>query len=329
MNPLFVTFESPLLRRLPGGMFRRGTDGTPCYVMTVEGTTYALPFSGLRKEFEILPGSQDDRTLQLIEEALDYVSVLLPHDPLPGEVLDGSASWEPDPSYRKIAIARIHVGLLTWMLGYAPQASVQDPRKLIQEIEDPSHQPRIRLALEKAAESFGYEGPHRGEQLSQVVETLAEDLAALEFLREHLLNGVRRIAERLPKAQACFRNDPNFFQQIIHIGHLFSKARAEIEEAFMEIDAQTGEPLQMLKNLRNHQPWIHGRRNHLYRRYRAWKPILTSWANRSPRADDHTARLIYETHRFLAPRYAPIQEWLSFKRIPVPKISTTREMKWF
>lgn len=316
--PSTVAFESALLRRLPGGLFRRMADGTPAYVMTIEGTEYALPFQGLRKEFDIQPGTRDDETLRLIEEALDYVSALLPEEPLPGEVLDGSASWDPDPSHRQVALARIHSGLLSWMLGRPPGDAAGDPRLLVREMEDPANKRRVRLALEKAAESLGYDGADRGEALSRLVGLLAEDLAAIEFLREHLLEGVRRVAERLPKAQACFRGDRELVRQMIHIGHLLSKARAEVEDTFVEIEAQTGEPMQMLKNLRNQQPWLRDRRDRLYRRYRAWKPLLSSWADLHPRADDHTVRLVHETHRFLAPRYAPIQEWLTLSRAPAP-----------
>jgi len=327
--PTTVAFESALLRRLPGGMFRRTADGTPAYVMTIEGTEYALPFQGLRREFNIQPGTRDDEMLRLIEEALDYVSVLLPEEPLPSEVTDGSASWEPDPSHRQVALARIHVGLLAWMLGRAPGDVPSDSKTLVREMEDPANKRRIRLALEKAAESLGYEGADRGEALARLVGLLAEDLAALEFLRDRLHGGVRRIAERLPKAQGYFRSDRELVRQIIHIGQLLSKGVAEIENAFVEIDAQTGEPLQMLKNLRNQQPWLRNRRDRLYRRYRAWKPLLDSWANLHPRGDDHTMRLIHETHRFLAPRYAPIQEWLSIFRSPMPQRDCINGVRWF
>jgi len=327
--PSTVAFESALLRRLPGGMFRRTSDGTAAYVMTIEGTEYALPFRGLRKEFDIQPGTRDDETLRLIEEALDYVSVLLPEEPLPGEVTDGSASWEPDPSHRQVARARIHAGLLAWMLGRPLGDAPSDPKALVREMEDPANKRRIRLALEKAADSFGYEGADRGEALSRLVGLLAEDLAALEFLRENLLEGVRRIADRLPKAQAAFRSNRELVRQMIHIGHLLAKGLHEIENAFVEVDAQTGEPMQMLKNLRNQQPWLRDRRNRLYRRYRAWKPLIDSWAALHSRADDHTLRLVHETHRFLVPRYAPVQEWLTLARAPMPQRDNIGGVSWF
>ena len=327
--PSTVSFESALLRRLPGGLFRRTADGTPAYVITIEGTEYALPFQGLRKEFNIQAGTRDDETLRLMEEALDYVSVLLPEEPLPGEVTDGSASWDPDPSHRQMALARIHAGLLAWISGRPPGDGPSDPKALVREMEDPANKRRVRLALEKAAESFGYEEADRGEALSRLVRLLAEDLAALEFLRENLLEGVRRIANRFPKAKAAFHSDRELVRQMIHIGNLLSKGLHEIEDSFVEIDVQTGEPIQMLKNLRNQQPWLRDRRDRLYRRYRAWKPLIDSWTALHPRADDHTLRLVHETYRFLAPRYAPVQEWLTFSRAPKPQREDVSGVRWF
>jgi hypothetical protein len=326
--PTTVSFESALLRRLPGGLFRRMADGAAAYVLSIDGTEYALPFNGLRREFGIAPGTRDDETLHLIEEALDYVTVLLPDEPLPGEVLDGTASWEPAPSHRQAATARIHAGLVAWMLNRPPTDPPQDPRELVRQMEDPANKCHVRQALEKAAESLGYDGPDRGEALSRLVADLTEDLASIEYLREHFLGGVRIVSDRMPKAQACFRADRELMRQLIHIGHLFSKGAREIEDAFLEIDAQTAEPLQMLKNLRNQQPWLRDRRNRLYKRYRAWKPILAGWTALHPRADDHTLRLLHETHRFLAPRYAPVNEWILMGRQPPPRRKTVGGIRW-
>jgi hypothetical protein len=297
-------------------------------VLSVEGIEYALPFNGLRREFGIAPGSRDDETLRLIEEALDYVSALFPEEPLPGEVLDDTASWEPAPSHRQMATARIHAGLVAWMLNRPPTDPPQDPRELVREMEDPSNKRRVRQALEKAAESLGYDGPDRGEALSRLVADLAGDLASIEYLREHLLGGVRIVSDRLPKAQARFRSDRDLVHQMIHIGHLFSKGAREIEDAFLEIDAHTAEPMQMLKNLRNQQPWLRDRRDRLYKRYRAWMPILAGWTALHPRADDHTLRLVHETHRFLAPRYAPIHEWILLGRQPPPRPEPVGGVRW-
>jgi hypothetical protein len=327
--PTTVSFESALLRRLPGGLFRRTADGTAAYVLSINGIEYALPFNGLRREFGIAPGTRDDETLRLIEETLDYVSVLFPDEPLPGEVVDGTASWEPEPSHRQAATARIHAGLIAWMLDRAPADPPTDPHALVREMEDPANKRRVRQALEKAAQSFGYDGPDRGDAVARLVAELAEDLASIEYLREHLLAGVRLVSERLPKVQACFRSDREFGRQAIHIGRLLSKAVDEIEAAFVEIDAQTGEPVQMLKNLRNQQPWLRDRRDRLYKRYRAWKPILAGWSSLHPRADSHTLRLMHETYRFLAPRYAPIQEWILTGRQPPPSRETTSGICWF
>jgi hypothetical protein len=214
------------------------------------------------------------------------------------------------------------------MLDRAPADPPTDPRALLREMEDPANQRRVRQALEKAAQSFGYDGPDRGDAVARLVAELAEDLASIEYLREHLLAGVRLVSERLPKVQACFRADREFGRQVNHIGRLLSKAVAEIEAAFVEIDAQTRAPVQMLKNLRNQQPWLRDRRDRLYKRYRAWKPILAGWSAFHPRADNHTLRLVHETYRFLAPRYAPVQEWILTGRRPPPSCETTGGIRW-
>ena len=105
--------EHPIFARLGEISFRRAdSDGAPAMVIPLGEREAVVPLRALQREFAIADDSEDGQMLALIAESLDYVASLRPGDALPGEVLDGSASWQPEPRHRALVAARLRDQLL-------------------------------------------------------------------------------------------------------------------------------------------------------------------------------------------------------------------------
>ena len=91
--PDHCVLHHALFTKLGTVSFRRAlTDGTPMMIVPFGEREAGLPLRSLQHAFDIPDGSPDGRMLGLIAESLDYVTCLCVGDPLPAEVVNGTAS---------------------------------------------------------------------------------------------------------------------------------------------------------------------------------------------------------------------------------------------
>ena len=192
---LFSRFGEPLFRRAEA-------DATPVMVVLLGEREAALPLRSLQREFNISDESDDGRMLALIAASLDFVTSLRPGDPLPPEVLSGEASWEPSPQHLRLAEARLQLQLVRWSKdGAGDDPGTLEPRALLAAADDPALRPQIQQALSRAAAELTLADPAAA---AGMLETVAQELAYVEALRERLLEPVRTIARKLIRlAQGC------------------------------------------------------------------------------------------------------------------------------
>jgi hypothetical protein len=287
--------------------FRRAeTDGTPVMVVSLGEREAAVPLRALQREFAIEDDSPDGRMLGLIAESLDYVSGLHLGDRLPNEVLDGTASWEPEPRHRALVENRLRMQLLAWI----------DPASLGMEgrrgtavhllDQDAGLRQRVQKAFEQAAREL--ELPDAPAVVA-LVENLANELSYIEALRDGLLRRVVLMSDRVGQATRRFRGDGARLESLTQVHRLGEIARRQIAARFDEVDAQTGEVMSALRNIESQQVFIRSNRDLLYRSLRGWEPILREWEAQETLLDDAFWSLIGRTYQFLAPRYMPVQEW--------------------
>ncbi len=311
--PDHCVLEHHLFGALGPIAFRRsGQDGAPVMILTFGEREASVPLRSLQREFAIPDDSPDGRMLALIAESLDFVAGLHPGDPLPTEILTGAASWQPDPRHRALAESRLRLHLLAWLDPTAPppHLSASDADTLRRLDADPALRQRIATAFARAAEALGLPSP---DAVIRLVETLADELAYIEALRERLLRRVRLLAARLDQlARTRATGDLQRLEPVNQVIRLTGIALTQIATRFEEIDAQTGEILSALRNAASQCSFIRANRDYLYRCQRAWEPILLEWDNAAPVLDDWTWHLIGRTYHFLAPRYMPVTEWQAF-----------------
>jgi hypothetical protein len=325
--PLLCHLEHPVFSRVGEPLFRRAeSDGTPVMVVQLGDREAVLPLRSLQREFGIPDDSADGRMLAQIAGSLDFVAGLRPGDPLPAEVLSGEASWDPSPAHFQIANARLRLQLVAWLRAdKSGTENTLDPKALIAAAEDPGLRQQVQEAFRRAAEELGRPTP---ESVIELVEDLGRELAYIEALRERLLGRVQVMSAKLERLTQAFRGDAAQLETLTQVRRLTGVALKQIGRRFTELDAQTGEVMQTLRNLESQRTFIRSNRDWLYRTQRAWQPVLLDWDQAGFGFDEHTRALLLRTYQFLAPRFMAVTEWSSLNRLIRKRDGKKRRMIW-
>jgi hypothetical protein len=307
-------------------LFRRAeTDDTPVMVVTMGERQVSLPLRALQREFAITDEAPDGRMLTLIAEALEFVSVLRIGDPLPREVSTGEASWEPDATHLALASMRLRMQLVAWLnAGTAVDAPEMKDDAVLRMADDPAMRRQVQDALDHAATSLGLASR---EEVVELLEDLAHELAFIEALRDRLLQRVQSMVQKVAHMVQGLRADAPQMDTLTQVRRLSLLALKQITLRFDALDANTGEVMAALRNANSQRTFIRTNRDWLYRTLRAWQPILDEWGGAGTDFDDGARELLGRTYQFLAPRYMPVTEWLSPAR-PERAKTTVRQMRW-
>jgi hypothetical protein len=301
-HPAFTAFGPPVFRWAE-------TDRTPVMVVSLGEREAAVPLRALQREFQIEDDSDDGRMLGLIAEALDYVPQLALGDALPGEVLDGSASWKPDPKHLQIAAARLRAQLVAWLQpGHQLRHDGAPPcgELWLRLDTDPKSRVLVQKAFVRAAAELGLAGP---EQVVTRLEGLAEELSYIEALRDRYGDRVQALVRRVGGLAQNRSADAARQETITQVERMAAIGLRGIVERLEEVDAQTEEVLSALRNADSQRSFIRSNRDFLYRGLRAWEPILAEWDQAGSMSDESLWQLVGRTYHFLAQRHMPSTEW--------------------
>jgi len=325
--PLLCHLEHPVFSRVGEPLFRRAeSDGTPVMVVQLGEREAVLPLRSLQREFGIPDDSADGRMLAQIAGSLDFVAGLRLGDALPAEVLSGEASWDPSPMHFQIATARLRLQLVAWLRAdKSGKETTLDPKALLAAAEDPALRQQVQEAFRKAADELGLPAP---DSVIELVEELGRELAYIEALRERLLGRVQVMAAKLERLTQAFRGDAAQLETLTQVRRLTGVALKQIGRRFAELDAQTAEVMQTLRNLDSQRTFIRSNRDWLYRTQRAWQPVLMDWDQAGFGFDEHTRALLLRTYQFLAPRFMAVTEWSSLNRLIRNRDDKKRRMIW-
>lgn len=311
--PDHCLLSHPVFTRFGDATFRRSeADDEPVMVVSLGERQAALPLRSLQREFAISDESDDGRMLALIAAALDFVALVRPGDRLPAEVLTGDASWEPSSQHLRLANARLQFGLAAWLQpGSAATPAAADARALLAAADDPHLRQQVQEAFRRVADALKLPS---SEAVVPLVESLAQELAYVEALRERLLLPVQGVAAKLARLAQGWRGDAAQAETMTQVRRLTVVALRRIGGRFEELDAQTGEVLAALRNIDSQRTFIRASRDWLYRTQRAWQPVLADWDQVGFTLDEMARAVIERTYRFLAPRFMSVTEWAAASR---------------
>lgn len=323
--PTVVRLEHSIFRSDPGAYFRISEHtGEPVLILDLGEGEVVLPLSGIRREFDIAPDSPDGVMMTVIAEGLHYVTALRPGDSVPKEILTGEASWQVEPRHTRVAYQRLTMQLVSWLSG--EEVALTDPNQLLQIAADERTKEIVNNAFDEAADAMGI-GRQRKEELIELVESLAKELAYIEALRERY-RAITKMAEKIEGLRAFYSSEHAMLEIVMPVARLCRIAVQELGDIFSELDGQTGEILSMLRNIDWQIKGIKKARDNLRRRLLAWDDILEAWRQAEVRRSIPNERLLRETYRFLAPRFMPVDEWVLMSQLQFGGRPGCTEMRW-
>ncbi|HYG89615.1 MAG TPA: hypothetical protein VD978_25545 [Azospirillum sp.] len=291
---------------LPGAFFAlEPTSKQPVLNILLGDLKAALPFNTLKGSFEIEEGSHDAKLLGTVEKGLNYVKQIRPGEKIPGELLDGSASWSVEDKHRIIAKGRLTVQLVSWITG--SEMIVVDQEELEQIVEDPQTKQRLKAAFQQIAEKLGIKD-NAEQYITDRIDDLTQELSYIEALRDRFRH-IRAIRDNLATIAQIYRTDRTFCSEIQRMQGLIKKPLKMYDSIFEQADAQTGEIVGALKSFDSTVTFIRKIRDDLRSRLIEWEDLLQAWENVPIERSQQIEQLQKMTYRFLASNFIETKVW--------------------
>ena len=266
----------------------------------------SLPFNTLKDSFSIEDDSHDARLLQTVERGLAYVKQIRPGEKIPGELLDGTASWSVEDKHRKIAQGRLTVQLVSWITG--SEMIVVDLEELDQIVEDPQTKERLKTAFSQIAEKLGIHTDNAEQWVHDRIDDLTQELSYIEALRDRF-NHIRALNDNFVKMLQIYRTDRTFCSEIQRMQGLIKKPLKHYDTVFDQADAQTGEIMGALKSFDATVNFIRKIRDDLRSSLMEWEDILQAWDGVPIERSQQVEQLQKQTYRFLASNFIETKVW--------------------
>lgn len=278
----------------------------PVLHITLGDLNAALPFNTLMDSFQIAEESPDAKLLSVVAKGLNYVKQIRPGEEIPGELLDGRASWSVDEKHRKIAKGRLTVQLVSWITG--SEMIVVDADELEQIVEDPQTKQRLKAAFTELAAKLGIEKENSDKYISDRIDDLAQELSYIEALRDRF-KAIQSIGDSLSKIGHLYRTDRTLNSELSRMQGLLRKPLKVYDGIFEQADAQTGEVVGALKSFESTVRFIRKIRDELRGRLLEWEELLQAWESTPIEKSPAIEQLQKQTYRFLANRFIETKVW--------------------
>lgn len=266
----------------------------------------ALTFVTLVESFQIEEGGHDWRLLEIVQEGLAYVKQIRPGEQIPGELLDGRASWSVEDRHRILAKGRLTMQIVSSFGG--AETIVSDADQLEQILDDPQTTTRMKAAFQQIAQRLGIQG-NSEQYLSDRIDDLAQELSYIEALRDRFKD-IRKIDTKLGKLTQIYRTDRTLCAEINRMQGLIRKPVREYDMIFDQADAQTGDIVGALKDFHTTVQFIRKIRDEMRAKLLEWEDLLQAWDTTSMERSSQLEHLHKQTYRFLASRYIESKIWV-------------------
>lgn len=292
---------------LPAAYFAiEATSKQPVLNILLGDLKASLPFNTLLESFSIEPEGHDARLLQTVERGLAYVKQIRPGEKIPGELLDGSASWSVDDRHRMIARGRLTVQLVSWITG--SEMIVVDLEELEQIVEDPNTKARMKTAFIQLGEKLGIHSDNAEQYINDRIDDLTQELSYIEALRDRFKH-IRTLGENFGKLQQIYRADRTFCSELQRMQGLIKKPLKMYDSIFEQADAQTGEIMGALRSFDATVNFIRKIRDDLRSRLLEWEEVLQAWLGVPIERSQQVEQLQKMTYRFLAGHFIETKVW--------------------
>jgi hypothetical protein len=263
-----------------------------------------LPLIPLMKMFKDM--SEDDiGLLNIAMRGLAHVREIRPGDSIPGEILDGSASWSVGPEH--LDRARGHMLAALMAIDGTPFDGTMAAAGAEIIERNPTFAARRDAAFALLAETLGGLGERKTAQ--NIMERIARELAYIEGLRDRY-SLVGRIASRILAAGRIYRNSGMLAEEIYRIRILMRAPVDAFNHSFTNVDGQCAELTNVIRKAEEMIAFIRKNRDELHQRLMVWDRIVEQWKNEEAQSrSKRLESLLHATYRFVARNFPADQEW--------------------
>lgn len=271
----------------------------PVFVVDLGDVEGQLRFKNIRKQFALEIGGHDDKLLDTVKEALNFVEDIRAGDKIPNEILDGSASWTVSPKHKNLAKSRLEVQLIG-LISDEP-VNFTTPEQLNAFLNTKENKAKLRQAFKKAAVGLGLAEDNSTAVLMKL-ELLTRELCFIEALREAFAV-VPGILIKLRQVADIFSGDMRLMDTLERVKSLMRKGVNEYQGIFADLEKQTSDIVGAMKDLDTHIELIRERRDKLRYLQMKWTPLVRAWADIVLGQGARVQDLLGRTYRFLATRF--------------------------
>jgi hypothetical protein len=284
---------------LPGAVFVRQASGETVFNFQLGELTAAMTLGVLMREFAIDETSPDGELLRTVTAGLRHVREIRPHDSIPRELLDGTASWSLEE--RHLLCARQRVDRLI-----ASAADGETDRLQPAEATDTEDEARLDAGLDRLALQLDLSRA----QVGQCGAALARELAYIEALRERFRQ-IQYLPTALLQVGQLYRRDETRFQSVLRTLVLLKRPIGALALLFKRVDDETVDIARMMTQHPAVTALIRQTRDALHEGLMPWQHIPETWATleivRGDAVETHTAKL----YQFVATNFPETVDWRS------------------
>lgn len=291
---------------LPGARFAMdGHRQATMFYVNLGNLTVSLTPLVLRREFNIEISSLDSQLIELASQALRHVKEVRPGDSIPKELIDGSASWSVEERHRLLAKAKLLAQVATWFAQEGTVASVEDILATTE--NDLVAKEEFQNAFAAIAQSLGLDRDRKQEIIDHI-DSIARELCYIEALRDHAAQ-LRTIHEKVLQLARIAKGDPEITEELSRVQILLKQPVLEYTSRFAQIDAQTGDLLEQLRNPHRQIKIIRDTRDDIHSKLLPWNDIFDRWRDQQIVLDHSTDESVHRLYHWLAANYAPARVW--------------------
>ena len=303
-----MQFQHPFFQTNADGYFHLDlADCKPVYVINLGDQGGIISLQSIKQELRLGDYGADEAMLNAVCGALKFVDEIRVGDSLPSEIINGEASWEPEAHHRTIADRRVVAAMVKWSEGLdGPISELNDLQRFTKEHVN---QDKIAQALRRLDETVGSES--RGLlRIQPVLKRLAKELSYIEAQRD-TIERVRRIGRILEHIRRIGGGQASDTHEVTGVLRSFKPMIQMFDKHLASVDDQVDEFLAAVSAHETLFVHIQQVRNELRYQLKAWDEYLPDWdsvSRKNVNAFDVSTK-IGDLYRFLAPLYAPVDEW--------------------
>jgi len=205
-----------------------------------------------------------------------------------------------------LAKNKLLIQVALWVSGR--ETTALDEAQVKRAMADKQTTDRIDQGLEELADQLGM-GKDRVKEVRDLIDRVARELAYVEALRERFQHA-HAIQTKLNQVHQMHGTDRQFTGEIQRVKALMEPPIKDFSLNFDQVDAQTGEIVNVLKTYDKQITFIREMRDELHQKLMIWEEIIQRWDMDLSHKSKAIREAVQATYRFVAYHFPQAQDWM-------------------